>query len=258
MLMKTIDELVSSKKQESQARGISVLGKTDPRTLSREEFNRSEDLLFHGSSELFDFSQGFDYGSQEYLQENDGSTTLGFGFYAIDDRVEAENYSIVRQANSSGSPSVIDIMPYQARVLDLRDKSDVTKNVAIPRDLTEKWQAAFLDYLRVKEPRSGNLGTILDSMETEYASYLSRVMDLDEIDLRILLETAPSPKVKSRNLPSPSWTRLFTNFMMNQGFDGLVYNEGGEGRNGKGGSTYVFYNLKKIGTYETWNKTLAQ
>ncbi len=72
-----------------------------------------------------------------------------------------------------------------------------------------------------------------------------------------MLGTAPSKQVKSPNLPSPPWTMLFSEFMLAKGFDGLVYNEGGEGKYGKGGTTYVFYNLKKIGTYESWHNTIT-
>ena len=80
------------------------------------------------------------------------------------------------------------------------------------------------------------------------------MLTLDEIDLRVLLGTAPSKQIKSMNLPSPPWTVLFSDFMLEEGYDGLVYNEGGEGTQGKGGTSYVFYNLKKIGTYESWHE----
>ena len=80
--MTTVNKVVLPKKQKSQAIGVRVLRETDPRTLSREEFDSSADLLFHGSAKPVHISQDFDYGSPEYLQANDGSTTLGFGFYS--------------------------------------------------------------------------------------------------------------------------------------------------------------------------------
>jgi hypothetical protein len=237
-----------------EAIGIRVLGESDPRTMTHEQFEQSPGLLFHGTPREMRFSPEFDYRSQEYLADNDGSTTLGFGFYAIDNRAEASNYSVVRQSRAGAQPIVASILPHEARVLDLRQKNELTKNAPIPRELATKWRDRFLRHLQTRPPREGNIGAIFDSLEQEYASYLSKVLALDEIDLRVLLGTAPSKQVKSLNLPSPPWTVLFSDFMLEEGFDGLVYNEGGEGTQGKGGTSYVFYNLKKIGTYESWHE----
>lgn len=237
-----------------EAIGVRVLGESNPRTMTREQFEQSPDLLFHGTPREMRFSPKFNYRSQGYLANNDGSTTLGFGFYAIDNRAEASNYSVVRQSRADAHPIVASILPYKARVLDLRQKNELAKNAPIPRELATKWRDRFLRHLQTRPPRKGNIGAIFDSLEQQYASYLNQVLALDEIDLRVLLETAPSKQVKSFNLPSPPWTMLFSDFMLEEGFDGLVYNEGGEGTQGKGGTSYVFYNLKKIGTYESWHE----
>jgi len=233
--------------------GVRILGEVDPRTLSEEEFKKSADLLFHGAARAFEFFPNFDYHSEGYLRESDGSTTLGFGFYTVDTQQEAANYSVVRQHNSEATPFVIEILPYQARVLDLRRKDDPSKNAPVPRELAEKWRKYYLEYYRNKKPREGNIGALFDSSEAEYLAYLNRVMQLKEIDLRVLLESAPCREAGSRNLPSPLWAQLFSDFMLTEGYDGVVYNEGGEGKS-KGGATYVFYNLEKIGTFESWHK----
>ena len=222
--------------------------------MTREQFEQSPDLLFHGTPREMRFSPEFDYRSQGYLTDNDGSTTLGFGFYAADNQAEASNYSIVRQGRADVQPIVASILPHKARVLDLRRKDELAKNAPIHRELALKWKERFLRYLQTRPPREGNIGAILDSSDQEYAHYLDRVLALDEIDVRVLLETAPSKQVKSRNLPSLPWIMLFSDFMLEEGFDGLIYNEGGEGTQGKGGASYVFYNLKKIGTYYSWHE----
>jgi len=237
-----------------EAVGIRVLGESDPRTMTREQFEQSPDLLFHGTPRAMRFSPKFDYRSQEYLTNNDGSTTLGFGFYAINKKAEASNYSVVRQSRTDSQPIVISILPHDARVLDLRRKDELAKNAPIPRELATKWRDRFLRHLQTRTPREGNIGAIFDSLEQEYAQYLDKVLALNEIDLRVLLGTAPSKQVKSINLRSPSWTLLFSDFMLEEGYDGLVFNEGGEGTQGRGGTSYVFYNLKKIGTYESWHE----
>jgi len=237
-----------------EAVGVSVLGETDPRNLTREEFDQSPNLLFHGSPRPMRFSPEFDYRSQEYLADNDGSTTLGFGFYAVDNRTEASNYSRIRQGRLDTRPTVVSILPHEARVLDLRRKGDLAKNAPIPQELAEKWRDKFLRHLQTRPPREGNIGAIFDSLDQEYARYLNQVLELDEIGLRVLLGTGPSKQVKGMNLPSPPWTILFSDFMLEEGYDGLVYNEGGEGAAGEGGASFVFYNLKKVGTYESWHE----
>lgn len=233
--------------------GVRILGEVDPQTLSPKAFNSSPDILYHGTAKDFEFTPVFDYRSEEYLKENDGSTTIGFGFYATANQAEAENYSIVR-GHKRQNVVVARILPFKARVLDLRATTNHSRNAPIPRDLAVRWQQYYMDYYRTKTPREGFLGQILDSSEAEYASYLGRVMKLDEIDLRVMLETAPSRKLGGRNLPSPYWTMLFSDFMLKEGFDGVIYNEGGEGQSKQGGASYLFYNLEKIGTYASWQK----
>jgi len=237
-----------------EAVGVRVIGESDPKKMTREEFKQSPDLLFHGTPRPMNFSPEFDYRSQEYLADNDGSTTLGFGFYTIDDKTEATNYSTVRQNRADAQSIIVSILPYEARLLDLRKKNDLSQNAPITREFALKWQDRFLYYLKTRPPRKGNIGAIFDSLEKEYAQHINSVLTLNEIDLRVLLGTAPSKQIKSMNLPSPPWTMLFSDFMLEEGYDGLIYNEGGEGIKRNGGTSYVFYNLKKIGTYESWHK----
>lgn len=246
--------IVSPETPRVEAVGIRVLGESDPKRMTREQFGQSPDLLFHGTPRPMRFLPEYDYRSQEYLANNDGSTTLGFGFYAIDNFAEASNYSVIRQFRAEAEPIVVSVLPHEAHVLDLRQKDKLAKNAPIPRELAQKWKDRFLRHLQTRPPREGNIGAIFDSLEQEYAQYLDKALALDEIDLRVLLSTAPSKQIKSKNLPSPPWTMLFSDFMLEEGYDGLVYNEGGEGAKGKGGTSYVFYNLKKIGTYESYHE----
>ncbi len=115
---------ITAKEQLTQVEsvGIRILGQDDPRKMTLNQFNNSPELLFHGTSHPMQFSPTFDYHSKEYLTQSDGSTTLGFGFYTTDNEIEAKNYSIVRQGGGKVQPIIIRILPYQARVLDLRQK----------------------------------------------------------------------------------------------------------------------------------------
>ncbi|MFZ5366268.1 MAG: hypothetical protein ACOZBZ_03145 [Patescibacteria group bacterium] len=233
--------------------GDVILGKVDPKTLTKEEFAKSPDVLFHGAAKPFNYSPQYDYNSPEYYTEADGSQTIGQGFYTTNNREAAINYSSVRQLGEKKEPVVLTLLPYQAKVLDLRAKNDNTRNASIPRTLFEKWRKFFTDYYHSSSRQ--NLPWYITSNEAEYLLYLARVSKLDQVDLRIMLETAPKAEVKSRNLPSPPWTNLFSNFMKQEGYDGLVYIEGGEDQSRKGHASFVFYNLEKIGTYESWHNS---
>lgn len=232
-----------------------VLGDKDPSLMSKEEFEKSEDLLFHGCSKPIEFSQSFDYYSEEYLTNNDGSTTLGFGFYTVDSRSAAGSYSKQRQIGiENTSEHVISVMPYNARMLDFRQEENLNKNIPVPREFALKWKEYFNDYLSKRQQREGNVGKIFDKFENDYSKYLEKVLELDNFSLRVLLKTEASKELKSGSAPSPLWSTLFKDFVINQGYDGVIYNEKVEGSDITS-ATYVFYNLEKIGTYDSWHKT---
>jgi len=234
--------------------GVRILGDKDPRTLSEEEFEHSPDTLYHGATKDFEFSPKFDYESTAYGAETAGSTTIGVGLYTSKARAEAENYAIER-----GIPNeqfvIITFLPHQARMLDLRSNIDPSMNASFPKDLAQKWRTRYTEYLKTRKQQPGPLGIIIAASQAKYSDYLDRVMALPSANLRILLETAPAPALKSRNRASPPWTGLFSHFMQQEGFDGVIYNEGGEGREARPGASYVFYNLNKVGTHKSWQKT---
>jgi len=241
--------------------GIRVLGDVDPRDMTREEFEASSDLLFHGSKQPMIFSCDFDYSAQFYLLENDNSATLGIGFYTTPNSDEAANYSAVRQdvrqgANAADAVYILQIMPYSARVLDLRDMGDPSENAPVPIELVKKWRDRYVASLETNPPPSGDsLGAIaIRTLSIDYVDYLDRAIAFGNVNLRQLLQTAPCPKLNGGAFPFPPWIGLFSQFMREEGYDGVVYNEGGEGLGGEHGATYVFYNLEKIGTYESWQE----
>lgn len=236
--------------------GLRVVGEADPRTLTEEQFRNSPDLLFHGTATNFRFSRQFDYMSKDYYAKSDGSQTLGEGFYTTAERKAAENYSVVRLIGQEAVPVVLEVLPYRARVLDLRAKSEPSKTAPVPKDLFEKWYERFKAYYKDVVSRK-NLPWHVHSAEAEYMSYLIKLQELRPTpDLRVMLGTAPTGtrEIPTLNYPSPHWMKLFSNFMVEEGYDGIVYNEGGEGRNAKNHTTYVFYKLDKVGTFESWQE----
>ena len=208
--------------------GARILGDVNPTTLTQEQFNRNPNLLYHGAASHFDFQPAFDYRFAEYCTNSDGSQTLGEGFYTTDSISSAKNYSLVRQPRGASQSIVIKVLPYQARVLDLRSKQDQWMNAPIPKELFSKWFDHFKTYFMHAEIRK-NLPYYTITNEQEYLQYLIRAKNMPAVDLRVMLETAPDPNLRSRYLPSPPWMKMFSNFMKLDGYDGIVYIEGGEG-----------------------------
>ena len=74
--------------------------------------------------------------------------------------------------------------------------------------------------------------------------------DQEEFDLRTMLSIYANSSIGTE-----AASCIFTKFMLEQGFDGVVYNEGLDGSPGKDTPSYVFFNPHKVGTYDNWKKS---
>ena len=235
--------------------GVRILGDVDPTRLTKEQFDRNPNLLYHGAASHFNYQQTFDYRVAEYCTNSDGSQTLGEGFYTTDSVSSAENYSLVRQYSDKSQPIVMKVLPYQARVLDLRVATDPTVNAHVSTDFFNRWYEHYKKYFE-NQTITENQPWNIRAMELEYWNFLNRakghVNAGESIDLRVMLGTASFTKLRSPYWPSPCYMKLFSNFMVEQGYDGLVYVEGGEGAKRQSSPSYIFYNLEKVGTYDSW------
>lgn len=235
----------------TEAVGLKIIGLHDPSKLTFDEFKSSPELLYHGHSGSFKFRRNF----QMRDSTVDASATLGEGFYCTDEAAVAENYSIVRGGNKI-KPVATQILPFNAQVLDLRDKGNLSLNASFPRDLTTKWkdfiEPKIAERFSQEVPRSQKH---LAKLYTEYLGYLKKILEIDKtFNLRQLLRTQPMQAISNQYFSSPPWVNYFRQFMLSQNIDGVIYNEGGEGHETKRNhTTYVFYNFDKVGTYDTWH-----
>ena len=232
---------------------VRILGKVNPRTLTREEFENSPDLLYHGSSKPFEFSRGYDYKANV---DNDGSFTLGNGFYTTNSKSAAKNYSSVRQHGKVAETYVAEILPNQAKMLDFRSPGNLLNNDPVPQDLKEAWIKYFQEHKQEIKDRLADYHRL--SID-EHEEFLLKIKDVSDIDLRVMLETGDPKKILelggTRNFPQGGpWMDDFSDFMKKQGYDGVIYVEGGEGVNSVAHASYVFYDFEKIGTYDSWQK----
>lgn len=235
-----------------QPSGKRVIGVNNPEEMSRDEFSNSSELLFHGSRKSFNYNPKFAYDTDFYTTQ-DGSLTLGTGFYATPDRQQAENYSFVRQSGTERRPlNVISLLPKKAIMLDLRQSDDLEENSSLPKELFERWREKFVRHY--KDQDRAKLPWYENAFETKYLQHLDKLAKYPDIDLRSMLWTCPDKRAADGFYPSPPWMDLFAQFMRDEGYDGVIYIEGGEGAKGGSSPTFCFYNIEKIGTYESWHQ----
>lgn len=230
-----------------EAIGPRTIGNQNPNKITPKQFRKSPDLLFHGSPSPFKFSPDFNYSSSEYLDNNDGSQTLGEGFYLTPSKETAIDYSLVRQIKPQSKTFVTEILPFQTKMLDLRNKHHPTENAPVSADFFTQWYEKIKQDHQTKS--SENTPWYIHEMEKDYLSYLEKLNSLPSLpNLRVMLGTtiSPHPEIPTLNFPSPPWMKLFSNFMVEKGYDGIIYNEGSEKRGQPQNPSYIFYNLKKL------------
>jgi hypothetical protein len=232
--------------------------------------------LYHGAKDTFRYSKSHDY-SDPAINSTDGSSTLGTGLYLTDSPAEAKNYSLIRQQKPQPLPLVYSVYAAECKFLDLRSQNSgkrtregIPYRVQLPKEFVKKWKNYFYKYLtqerekytptepkveetsdsqhvarRIKRNDSSNRLRKLD----QYFHYLDEIAKLDEIDLRIMLGSAPAIKNEAQykgNQMSPRWSGLFTRFMIDElQYDGVIYDEPSE-HDDKVSSTFVIYSLDKV------------
>lgn len=235
--------------------GDRILGSVDPRTLTREQFSSSPDLLYHGAIKPFELSTDFDFENAG----TEGSATFGLGFYTIDSKTAAQEYAEVRSSHTPNrhehTPTVIEILPFQAKVLDLRAKLGPTENGSFPYELALEWKEKFDTHVTNTTYPDTFMGDYYKNADREYSQHLQELVKPDTyIHPRALLMTHQD------RFMGPPWSKMFTDFMVEQGYDGAVVVEASESKKIVpreqlvSQPTYVFFNMEKIGTYDAWQK----
>ena len=244
---------------ELEAIGDVVLGNVDPRTLTEEEFRISPKLLYHGAKQdQLEFDDSVDYTSKS-LETQTGSSTVGNGFYTTPELRNAEIYSEERRGTASEA-KVQGLLPFQAKMLDMRAKINPRRNAPVTKDFAQEWLSFYQDYFKSEFPtgKPDLEGKPLSeqawianwhNITSSYQRLLKgRIASGDALVLRQLLDRSE----RGRGTETEHAATLFTKFMLSKGYDGLIYNEGGDRWDQEHTTSVVFYNPKKIGTYETW------
>ncbi len=227
--------------------GERIMGQIDPRELSKEQFEASPEILFHGAIENISFRQDFEY--EKESANLPGGATVGMGLYTTDNLQDAERYSLIRK-NNTGKPFVEKILPYQARMLDLRSSKDILINALVSPEFSRDWLNFIKKHIEESSSKNSDKKTsteiMADQALIDHRSHLFEIFRKNptlQFDLRELLGNN-----------GESISHIFSRFMKKCGYDGLIYIEGGESTEARNTPSFVFYNLSKVGTYESWNK----
>lgn len=146
-------------------------------------------------------------------------------------------------------------LPYQAKVFDMRSSQDIRINAPVPRNLFEKYRQFIIDHYKSTFPENKPTQNTPDynyfnklSAHKSFlnTSFFDQTGKLDYLDLRVMLGNDGTQD-------SEFSAYLFTSFMLSIGYDGLICNETTD-QTSKESPSYVFYNPKKIGTFETWHQ----
>lgn len=141
-------------------------------------------------------------------------------------------------------------------MLDLRSKADSKENAHVPQELFDKWFEFYGNYHLNKDYNDSPW--FVKNIDQDYWIMLNKAKKLNKpLVLRVMLSTQYSPELAEwqRQYAYPAWDKLFAKFMRQEGYDGLIYIEGGDNSyTQKSPISYTFFNLDKIGDYETWHQ----
>ena len=238
--------------------GEVVLGKVDPRTLTKEQFEESQDLLFHGAAKEFSYSPIGEYDVS--ATGGDGTTDYGFGFYTTDNSKQAENYSAHRSRYKLSELVVYSFLPNRAKMLDVRDAKNPNTNGVLPRDFVEKWNS-FLKKHNEDDSNYPHFNDFLKKMQKRGVQehFLDRhKKDLENNkDIKIRVEDGEVAGIFGAEYNGVI-DIAFQEFMLAEGYDGVIYREGGEGEKGEPLTGYIYYNPSVVDTYEGWQSRKAK
>ncbi|MCL5091010.1 MAG: DUF3990 domain-containing protein [Patescibacteria group bacterium] len=241
-----------SKKVDGTIIGEVVIGKVNPRSLTEQQFAASKELLYHGTAREFVYSPTGNYDTR--ATGGDGTTDYGFGFYTTGSPKQAKNYSSERSKGRLNVPIVYSFLPYQAKMLDVRDAVKPTLNGILPRSFVEQWVKYLEEYLNDEKNFQCFEGL---AKEAVYEGVKNDFLERTKLGFQQkILFSIRDPKGRGIFMLDKNGLidTAFQGFMLFLGYDGMIYREGGEGKDKEDLTGFVFYNPQVIDTWEGWQK----
>ena len=233
--------------------GDVMIGKIDPKTLTKEQFDTSNELIFHGANKAFTYSHTGEFDSSQ--SANNNPNDMGAGFYATDNYEQAVNYSQVRARITHTTPAVYSFLPFEAKMLDARDSTNTDYHGTLPSDFVKEWvnflEASLTNDKYFSEMSPSGAAMVKEGIKEQFLDRLkSDISQGRPIQIRGDKQNPGIFNEYRNGLIDDK----FRDFMLSKGYDGMVYREAGEGEGGKDLTGYVFYNPHAIDTFEGWQK----
>lgn len=218
-------------------------------------------ILYHGAVRQFRFDSGYKFDDET----KDGSETLGQGIYLTDQSQIASSYSKVRQLGEEKDPIVYTVSAEDCKFLDFRGESG---NLPVDSLFLSKWKDYYKKVFDDDNKRNPDLGpeftiNVVNGLERrvtnwplylrkrqqEYLDYLEQLSKEQNVDLRVMLGTAPNKQGQSK-FPyqgSVIWGSTFRQFMTDElDYDGIIYIERTEDESKMQHASFVIYNMKPL------------
>lgn len=239
---------------------LSLLWNKDPSMLTKDEFSKSGELLFHGTSQDFLYDQ-----SLACPGDNLNWYLMGRGFYCTDSRKEAtERYAkkwVVKE-----------FLPFNAKMLDLREcnnflpKAVIEAYFSISKKIPSKWLLkkwaiikwwrqrqwlSFLEFLYKNHNHQINLKELLktgDCSYFDYQKYWSHILKRYHSVWWGIISAWPEIDILWDTLSSIwiDWIICYERWHILDEF------KWPEDEIKPDSSYYIFYNPSVIWTYENW------
>lgn len=251
----------SGKEQNGNIIGEVVLGNIDPRTLSKKEFEKSPHILYHGAAKAFVYSYKGEY---DWKVNTFGDTwaDYGKGIYTTDNLDQAKNYSRERskylpEEQKPQSEIVYTFLPYQARMLNVRDKNNPEITGVLSTSFVKDW----VNYLEAHLLNDDNFTDVIPQRAVGIVKQGIKQYFLDRVKKALEENQQITIRGNFKSEPGiflPQMSGLieepFRNFMISKGYDGMIYREGGEGEGRENLTGHVFYNPEVLDTWEGWQE----
>lgn len=231
--------------------GEVILGSVDPRTLTKEQFLSSPDLLTHIASGEVKFDPNFDYETTRRPYDS----SAGAGFYTTNKREQSDRYAIDRARDDDNNKFTrIDVLPYKARMFDFRSSENINRNSGVPFEIFKRYLEIVKEDFANTPEHVKRWGTYIK--KENHVNSLTRYLEKSEKEGYIPLDLR---EMMGRGFSDPAYNssangHLMRRCMLSLVYDGLIYGEGGDNIDMGNAPSYLFFKLDNIGDYDTWQE----
>jgi len=266
-----------SQELDALRQGLPIIdfGVESPSEQTADSLRLSPHLVYHGAKEYF---QTFDP-----KQIGLNSSISGDGVYTTTERAVAEAYSRIRIGNSQATPVVIEFVPKNQKLLDLRPYYQKTADSGFPKDFLLGFAKYLLDEARTIEsshatdnrlnqlrPMANRIKYFANIGQQIYPQDLKENFRINMLRFgRLPVAEKLKPLIMNNEVFDPLTPLMgiedvmnyFGRYIQTLGITGMIAPEGGESHSDSAGKVsvrnvdaYVFFRPESIRTPSEWER----